>query len=53
MFAPRLISSAVARLREGMGHIQDVVHCLPWIGRAAPTGPWRGTIAVLGEQMIW
>jgi hypothetical protein len=22
-------------------------------GSAAPTGPWRGTIAVLGEQMIW
>jgi hypothetical protein len=22
-------------------------------GLAAPTGPWRGTIAVLGEQMIW
>jgi hypothetical protein len=22
-------------------------------GSAAPTGPWCGTIAVLGEQMIW
>jgi hypothetical protein len=22
-------------------------------GSAAPTGPWRGTIAVFGEQMIW
>jgi hypothetical protein len=22
-------------------------------GSAAPTGPWRGTIVVLGEQMIW
>jgi hypothetical protein len=22
-------------------------------GSAAPTGPWRGTIAILGEQMIW
>jgi hypothetical protein len=22
-------------------------------GSAAPTGPWRGTIAVLGQQMTW
>jgi hypothetical protein len=22
-------------------------------GSAAPTAPWRGTIAVFGEQMIW
>jgi hypothetical protein len=53
MFVPRLMSSsAVARLHEGMGYTQDVVHCL-YHGSAAPTGPWCGTIAVLGEQMIW
>jgi hypothetical protein len=53
MFAPRLISSAVARLHEGMGcATQDFVHCR-YHGSAAPTGPWRGTTAVLGEQMTW
>jgi hypothetical protein len=52
MFVPRLISSAVARLHEGMGYILKMLFTA-YHGSAAPTGPWRGTIAELGEQMTW
>jgi hypothetical protein len=37
---PRLISSAVARPHGGMGCTQDVVHCLPWIGRSHWSLAW-------------
>jgi hypothetical protein len=52
MFVPRLISSAVARPHEGIGGLLKMLFTA-YHGPAAPTGPWRGTIAVLGEQMIW
>ena len=52
----RIISSAVARLHEGMYGVYSRCCSLCYTayhGSAAPTGPWRRTIAVLGEQMIW
>ena len=55
MFVPRLISSAVARLHEGRYGVYSRCKMLftAYHGSAAPTGPWRGTIAIFGEQMIW
>jgi hypothetical protein len=53
MFEPRLISSAGARLHSTK--VWGILKMLftAYHGSAAPTGPWRGTTAVLGEQMIW
>jgi hypothetical protein len=55
MFVPRLISSAVCALWPDSTEVWGILKMLftAYHGSVAPTGPWRGTTAVLGEQMTW
>jgi hypothetical protein len=47
IFVPRPISSAVARLHDGMRYTHSKVLFTAYHGSAAPTGPWRGSIGML------